>query len=59
MALRKNHHHVTYHDLYNECFDPILPGPEIPRDTMLTEKVELHCKEVAEADGFIIVHPNW
>jgi len=59
LALEAKGHTVMYHDLYKEKFDPILPGPEVPRGAQLTKQVALHCKEAAEADGIIIVHPNW
>ncbi|HMK47025.1 MAG TPA: NAD(P)H-dependent oxidoreductase [Methanocella sp.] len=52
-------HSVVYHDLYSEGFDPILPYGEIPRDAGLDPVIRRHCDEVASADGFIIVHPNW
>ena len=52
-------HEVVYHDLYAEQFDPILPHEEIPKDAALDPVVEQHCREVAAADGYIVVHPNW
>ena len=52
-------HEVVDHDLYAERFDPILPNDEIPKDAKLDPVVERHCREIAAADGFIIVHPNW
>ncbi|MEN6293847.1 MAG: NAD(P)H-dependent oxidoreductase, partial [Methanobacterium sp.] len=57
--LRENGHEVTYHDLYAEKFDPLLSGEEIPKDAELDPLIEKHCKEIREADGIIIVHPNW
>ncbi|MEL7671035.1 NAD(P)H-dependent oxidoreductase [Methanobacterium sp.] len=57
--LRKNGHEVTYHDLYAEKFDPLLSGEEIPKDAELDPQIEKHCKEIKEADGIIIIHPNW
>ncbi len=58
-ALLRNGHQVFCHDLYQERFDPILYGPEIPEEANLDPAIEMHCKEIAEADGIIIVHPNW
>jgi NAD(P)H dehydrogenase (quinone) len=52
-------HEVVYHDLYAEKFDPILPHEEIPKDADLDPVVAQHCREVAAADGYIVVHPNW
>lgn len=52
-------HEVVYHDLYAEGFDPILPHEEIPKDAELPEIIQRHCRELDEADGYIVVHPNW
>lgn len=57
--LRENGHEVIYHDLYAEKFDPLILGGEIPKDAELDPQIEKHCKEISEADGIIIVHPNW
>ena len=58
-ALEAAGHEVIYHDLYAEDFDPILPDEEIPKGAELPEIIKKHCEEVAGADGFIVVHPNW
>lgn len=58
-ALARNGHHVLFHDLYAEQFDPILPAEEFPRNARLPPKVQRHCDDVSEADGIVIVHPNW
>lgn len=58
-TLEKNGHDVFYHDLYKEKFDPLLPKDEIPKDVPLPSVIETHCREAAEVDGFIIIHPNW
>lgn len=58
-ALKANGHKVMFHDLYKEKFDPLLPANEIPEDAKLPVKIKKHCKEIASADGIIIVHPNW
>jgi putative NADPH-quinone reductase len=52
-------HTVTYHDLYAEKFDPILPDEEVPKDAKLDPVVAQHCREVVAADAYLIVHPNW
>ena len=54
-----NGHDVSFHDLYQEGFDPLLPCDEIARNAALPALVKTHCEELAEADGIIIVHPNW
>lgn len=58
-GLTSNGHTVHYHDLYDECFDPIMPASEISRIAQLPPLVDKHCAEIANADGIVIVHPNW
>jgi putative NADPH-quinone reductase len=50
---------VHLHDLCAEGFDPVLPAAEIARGATLPPLVERHCQELREADGLILVHPNW
>jgi len=57
--LKENGHEVHDHDLYAEAFDPLLPGREIPQGAPLPEVIEIHCREIREAEGIVIVHPNW
>ena len=57
--LERNGHAVAFHDLYAEKFDPILPMEEIPKDAPLPADLGLHCREISNADGIVIVHPNW
>jgi putative NADPH-quinone reductase len=52
-------HEVVLHDLYAERFDPMLPAAEIARDAALPADIDRHCGEITEADGIVIVHPNW
>ena len=58
-TLKKDGHTVNFHDLYAEEFDPILPGSEIPKDADVTPEIGKHCEEIEEAEGIIIIHPNW
>ncbi len=58
-TLEKNGHTVIFHDLYKEQFNPLLPAGEIPREVDLPKPIKQHCDETADADGFIIIHPNW
>jgi NAD(P)H dehydrogenase (quinone) len=58
-ALREAGHTVTYHDLYAEHFDPILPDCEILKGTGKDPVIGRHCAEVTAADGYLVVHPNW
>ncbi len=56
---RAQGHQVRLHDLQAEGFDPVLPAGEEPSGAPLPPDVELHCREIAEAEGIVIVHPNW
>ncbi|MDD4956320.1 MAG: NAD(P)H-dependent oxidoreductase [Candidatus Omnitrophica bacterium] len=58
-ALKDLGHIVSFHDLYEEGFDPLLRLPEIPRTASLDGPTKKHCDEISSADGIIIVHPNW
>ncbi len=57
--LKKCGHETYFHDLYEEKFDPILLPDEIPQNTSLPKEIANHCTEISEADGIIIIHPNW
>ena len=57
--LEQNGHQVSFHDLYAEEFDPVLPTDEIPKEAAVPQEVAKHCREIAGADGILIVHPNW
>jgi putative NADPH-quinone reductase len=58
-ALNTKGYHVFFHDLYKENFNPVLPSIEIPAGASLPEDIETHCHEIAQADGIIVIHPNW
>lgn len=58
-TLRQAGHIVWLHDLYQESFPPLLSTAEIQPRVELDEVVARHCREIASADGIIIVHPNW
>lgn len=58
-TLEKEGHAVIFHDIYDEKFDPVLPIEEIPRDARLDPVISKHCQDLINADGIIIVHPNW
>jgi NAD(P)H dehydrogenase (quinone) len=57
--LKGNGHQVHFHDLYGERFDPILTAGEIPDEAHVPDSVLSHCREIASADGIVVVHPNW
>jgi NAD(P)H dehydrogenase (quinone) len=52
-------HTFFFHDLYEDRFDPALSSAELKRHASLPSAIEQHCNEVAQADGIIIIHPNW
>jgi putative NADPH-quinone reductase len=58
-ALMAGGHECRFHDLYVEKFDPVMPAGEVPKDAPLPPEIERHCQEIGEADGIIVVHPNW
>lgn len=57
--LKMNGHTVSFHDLYAENFGPLLFSKEIPKDADLPKVVRDHCTEIQQAEGIIVVHPNW
>jgi len=58
-TLQEAGHTIWFHDLYKEAFDPVLPAHEIPREAHLDPLISCHCQELVQADGIVIVHPNW
>jgi len=50
---------VIEHDLYKDGFDPVMPQREIARSDTLAPEIDRYCRDIADAEGFIIVHPNW
>lgn len=58
-VLKRNGHDFQFHDLYQERFDPVLTGAEVSKGATLPPAIERHCAEIAEADGIVVIHPNW
>lgn len=58
-TIKSNGHKVKFHDLYKEKFDPLLYTQEIDKNAKLPATIRKYCKEIADADGIVIVHPNW
>ena len=53
-------HDIVFHDLYREHFDPVLPAEEEGRpEENLPNYLQDHIRHFKEADGIVIVHPNW
>ena len=57
--LTDNGNEVVTHDLYEEAFDPILPYAEFPKEAVLPAEIQRYCDEVSQADGIVIIHPDW
>jgi putative NADPH-quinone reductase len=57
--LSSSGHQIFFHDLYKENFDPLLTKEEIAEDAPVPELILRHCREIAQARGIVIVHPNW
>ncbi|MGO9111811.1 MAG: NAD(P)H-dependent oxidoreductase [Thermoguttaceae bacterium] len=58
-ALCKAGHRVVFHDLCGEEFPSHLPAEEMSDDAPVPPLIEQHCKELSQADGIVVVHPNW
>ena len=67
-SLQAAGHTITHHDLYTEGFDPCLKASEAYtvgdsfEEALLRSKdplVQEHRREISEADGLLVVHPNW
>ena len=58
-VLEESGHAVSLHDLYAEGFDPILTDAEIPATGRLPPQIDAHCREIAQAEGIVVIHPNW
>lgn len=58
-ALVASGHTVRFHDLYREGFSPLLSAAELELQRSNDPLVDKHCREIVEADGLVIVHPNW
>lgn len=58
-TLNNNKHIVMFHDLCQEKFDPILSDEELVSGVANDNLVLRHQQEIKEADGIIIIHPNW
>lgn len=52
-------HHVWFHDLQAEGFDPVYTAAELARDAALPPAIARHAEEARVADGLIFIHPNY
>jgi NAD(P)H dehydrogenase (quinone) len=58
-ALREAGHEVIFHDLCAEKFNPHLLKEEIAENGIVPRDISIHCKQLRNADGIVIIHPNW
>lgn len=58
-ALEERGHDVRFHDLYAEGLDPRMTAAEIATHRSDDPLIERHADELVQADGLVIVHPNW
>jgi len=54
-----NGHSVIFHDLYKEEFNPILNTSEMPKQSQIDDSIKMHCTDLVNSDGIIVIHPNW
>ncbi|HVP17809.1 MAG TPA: NAD(P)H-dependent oxidoreductase [Spirochaetia bacterium] len=52
-------HEVLFHDLHAEGFDPVLDSSELSRLYSLDDLVQEHSRQLTQADGLVIFHPDW
>jgi len=52
-------HEVLFHDLHGEGFDPVLDSSELSRLYSLDDLVQEHSRQLTQADGLVIFHPDW
>jgi NAD(P)H dehydrogenase (quinone) len=57
--LKKNGHNIYSHNLCAEGFNPLIIPEEIPKSGRIDKIIKQHCEELSQADGIIIIHPNW
>jgi len=58
-ALTQAGHSVTLHDLHAEGFDPVFGADEHLRDSVLPPAIAAQVEEITQAEGLVIVHPNY
>jgi NAD(P)H dehydrogenase (quinone) len=58
-VLNRNRHRVHAHDLHGEGFKPLLEGSELQTGETSDPLVIEHRNEIKNAQGIIIIHPNW
>lgn len=57
--LQQAGHQVSLRDLYAEGFDPLFTPDELLRSHMPDPVIREHADLLLNADGIIVIHPNW
>ncbi|MDR2232950.1 MAG: NAD(P)H-dependent oxidoreductase [Tannerella sp.] len=58
-TVEANGHIACFHDLYGEGFNPVISAEELASDISNDPLVTAHQQEIKQADGIVIIHPNW
>lgn len=58
-GLRDSAYSVTFHDLYRENFDPVMPPSELRRRFSFDTGVQRHVDDLLSAAHLVVVHPDW
>ena len=58
-TLKKNGHQIRAHNLYEERFNPLLEGSGLATGETSDLLVLQHRQEIKNAQGIVIIHPNW
>lgn len=58
-AAREAGAEAILHDLHAEGFDPVYGADEARRDAVLPPAIASHVEELGQADGLVLVHPNY
>lgn len=58
-SLSEQGHEVVFRDLYAEGFDPLITVQEISPMGSVPEQIDRNCQEIVDADGIVVIHPNW
>jgi len=58
-TLREAGHRIVFHDLFAEQFPSDITPEEMPGDGFVPPLIQRHSKELSEANGIVIIHPNW
>ncbi len=58
-TLEAGGHEAIFHDLYGENFNPVLQVGELNKDGLMPADIATISRELASAEGIVIIHPSW